>query len=255
MAKSYTEKYKFKNFIKKNTHAKRRLKTLSITHVTEFYNIRDIFDCEGLNPTPCKVFNEDLLYFFYGRPAYRYGKDGVNCSQKAYHPLCLVFELKDLECIDRVYPFDSGGFNYYKDFINTRSPLDYFELERSIEGINDLISFFYKSSSDYYDCCPKPIDSSSFELAFELESYYGMITQGGITADDERNSAIEIQTKNKVALKKLKAIIFPQQKESIIREILKELGVTKCKIEPYYLTGITNPNDYFGEIKRIIRGL
>lgn len=252
---TFSEQYKFKNFIKERSPDKLRHQLLPITHVTEFYNITNILDSDGLIPTPCDIFNEDLLYFFYGRPSYRYGKQAVNCPQNAFHPLCLVFDLTDLSSIDRIYPFDSGGFGHYNKYVHPNSSLEKFELANNVEGIDDLISFFYKSSSDYFDCLPMHIDPGIFEIAFDVESYYSMITQRGVTGDDERNSAIEIQTRNKVQLKKLKAIIFPKSAESIIRTILDHLGVTDCKIAPYFLSGITNPNDYFGEIKRIIREL
>lgn len=246
------DSFEFKNFIKKKN--KKVLKTLALTHLTEFYNVRAIIANQKLTATHCKVFNENLLYFFYGRPAYRIGKEKTNTCQKAFHPICFVFDFDKIKKIERVFPFDSGGFNFYKKFLHPKSKLEDYQLENELVNINDLINFFYSSEMSYFDDNPKAINTKPFEWAFEVESYYGMISNKAITTDDERNSTIEIQTREEMALRDLKAIIFPKQEETTMRKQLRLLNIN-CKLETYHLSGITNPNDYFSSIKEIVRNL
>jgi hypothetical protein len=44
---------------------------LPLTHVTSSYSIHDTMGQEALLPWHCGIFGGDLVYLFYGRPAYR----------------------------------------------------------------------------------------------------------------------------------------------------------------------------------------
>jgi hypothetical protein len=44
---------------------------LPLVHITRAYAFDTILDGDTLEPKPCDIFNEKLIYLFYGRPAYR----------------------------------------------------------------------------------------------------------------------------------------------------------------------------------------
>lgn len=63
----------------------------------------DGFDCESiiedmyLKPTMCPVFNEELLYFFYGKPSYPVGeKEQYNRTDELCCPVCFIIEKANL---------------------------------------------------------------------------------------------------------------------------------------------------------------
>jgi hypothetical protein len=46
---------------------------------------------DTLEPYECDVFNERLIYMFYGRPAYR-AKDGNNARLEFEWPIVFIFD-------------------------------------------------------------------------------------------------------------------------------------------------------------------
>lgn len=48
-------------------------KRLAWCHTTDAFRLRKIIAEGAFSPSHCDVFDEDLLYFFYGRPAFRRG--------------------------------------------------------------------------------------------------------------------------------------------------------------------------------------
>ena len=50
---------------------------MPLTHITRGVIADDILRSGQISPSPCRVFEQPLAYFFYGRPAYRIGDNGV----------------------------------------------------------------------------------------------------------------------------------------------------------------------------------
>lgn len=85
--------------------------SLPLTHVTDGYSFRDIMGNEALVPSPCRIFGSDLVYLFYGRPAYRSAAELESNGIDAYWPVCFVMEPGAAAAM-RIYPFDSGAFHH-----------------------------------------------------------------------------------------------------------------------------------------------
>ena len=63
---------------------------MPLTHVCQEYFFREILATKQLKPSSCQVFSEELLYFFYGKPAYTPKTDGVAVDASGLAPVCLV---------------------------------------------------------------------------------------------------------------------------------------------------------------------
>jgi hypothetical protein len=83
---------------------------LCLAHVTNMNSLRDMLRTGSISPKHDKLFGEDLVYFFYGRPTYkgawRAGKRAADILERA--PVCIVLRTDGLEKPHRVFPFDTS---------------------------------------------------------------------------------------------------------------------------------------------------
>jgi hypothetical protein len=63
---------------------------LPLTHIARAYAFDEMLSGNTLEPQPCDVFDEELIYLFYGRPAYR-AKDGNNARLEFEWPIVFIF--------------------------------------------------------------------------------------------------------------------------------------------------------------------
>ncbi len=83
---------------------------LPLVHTTEYFNLASIRASHTLQASNCNIFKEPLLYFFYGRPAYRDSSQTSPTRDVGFYPICFVFQ-PDTVCkkVKRLYPFDTGA--------------------------------------------------------------------------------------------------------------------------------------------------
>jgi hypothetical protein len=184
---------------------------LPLVHITRAYSFDEILQGDTLEPGDCEIFNEKLIYLFYGRPAYR-AKEGNNARLEFEWPIVFVFDPEKLAFIKRVFPFDTGAFaqKLYTEFFDKRSELSDFALEPSIESAKKFVATFYQSNNEYYQGGSKknveiPLRQFEAQGVHELARLPGL--QG---ARDERSSAIELQISQAISFKDaLIAIVLP----------------------------------------------
>jgi hypothetical protein len=83
---------------------------LPMVHTTEYFRLPSIQSSNTLQASACKVFGEPLLYFFYGRPAYRDASQTSPTRDVGFYPICFVFRPGTIaKGAKRLYPFDSGA--------------------------------------------------------------------------------------------------------------------------------------------------
>lgn len=191
---------------------------LPLIHITDAYSFTSILAPGKLEPRPCKIFGEDLVYFFYGRPSYRTKHKGSNYVN-ANLPVVMIFH-PSLICsnIKRVFPFDTGAFciGLYSDFFHPNSKLEHFEVDPSVEGAQRVVAYFYRDNSEYYyGGSRKNVEIPS--LNFEAEGIFEMArTSAGGKPDgtfnpDLRSSSVEIQIDKTVDVtNSLLGLIVPQ---------------------------------------------
>jgi hypothetical protein len=209
-------------------------KPLPLTHTTDAYDLRDIISDKEIKPRYCGIFEQDLSYFFYARPAYRKNGETQANSLAAYAPIILIFKPSLSEKAIAAFPFDSGGFKneMYTDLTHHRMSVKDFGLHPSYERIGKLVSCFFGGNKSYYN--QDPASGLKFQKdEHEAESYKELITYRGKNDRDDRSSTIEMVFNRSTPLKdNLLAVVAPNSflKDKAIKARLETLGVP---IRPY----------------------
>lgn len=165
---------------------------LPLTHTTDAYDLRDILAGGSITPRPCPVFNRDLIYTFYGRPAYRKNGNVQANNIAAYAPIILVLDPKCSEEGSMLFPFDSGAFRseFYDDVRHHKMRVEDFGLHPSYERIGKLIGCFYGSNLAYFD--QKPIAPELSSMDYEGHTYSHLINSRGKNERDDRSASLEL---------------------------------------------------------------
>jgi hypothetical protein len=204
-------------------------KPLPLTHTTDAFDLRDIIVDKKIKPRHCAIFDEDLSYHFYGRPAYRKNAETQANSLAAYAPVIFIFKPTIADKAIAAFPFDSGAYagERYSDVIHHRMSVKDFGLEPSFEKIGKLVAFFFGNNKRYYDQIPTP-GKAIGKLEFEAESIKELVTYRGKNDRDDRSSTIELIFDKGIELKgNLLGIIVPNSfmKDRAFKTTLSTLDV------------------------------
>jgi len=227
---------------------------LPLTHMTDAYRFRAVVEEGQLATSPCSVFNEPLLYLFYGRPAYRVAAQIEGTGQDAYWPICFVLK-PGIAGAKRTYPFDSGAFHHgrFADYCHRDMIKEDFQLDADPSSPGRVIGLFWDGARDYFD----NIGFSDFvpdPLAFEAKSYFEMIRSNSNAPFDERHSTIELQFDQPIALKgNLLAVILPQCFAT--DEIVRHFGAMDVLVLPFDTVNRHTAANMVGQIYDIARDL
>src|ERR1700741_1837602 len=83
-------------------------KELPLVHTTEYFRLASIQSNHTLQTTDCKVFGKPILYFFYGRPAYRDCSHTTPVRDVGFCPVCFVFGPATIcKKAHKMFPFDT----------------------------------------------------------------------------------------------------------------------------------------------------
>lgn len=228
---------------------------LPLIHTSRCEFIDVIISGGGLTPQPCPVFHEDLLYLFYGRPAYRSRKGHQGGDRIGLCPVCFVFKPGSAvtTAIRRLFPCDSGALaaDRFQPEIHT-SDRDDLELEPNIESARKLVSLYFAKNSRYFHGEVAPgitLPGGSIE-----ERFLQLLQRDGPVQYDDRKSAIEIQTDQNISLTdQLLFIVLPESymDEAQIREAI--LMVWKCDVITYEFVKGSAPNEYYAIVRSCVR--
>ena len=162
-------------------------------HTTDAFRLRSLIKTGVLSVNHCKVLDEDLLYFFYGRPAFRRDEDEqLRLTSKS--PVVIVLKTEIVAKGLRMFPFDSGAFQTgrYQNWIHSGMTLADFQLAQSSEAPQRCISAFFGSSNKYLRLeGQKP--SLPYAGEFEVESLVALFNDPDATTADDRRLAVELQ--------------------------------------------------------------
>lgn len=203
-----------------------------------------------LEARSCSVYGEDLLYLFYGRPAYRPKTTGFH--DIPYCPMCFILKLNRHSLnLRRVMPVDSGGVSESK-FQPHLDPtqLDHLELDASIESAQKIVQVFYKDNRSYLVGNCQPLSSFADASDDLVKRYITMLHDRDISRADDRRSAVEFQATGKVSLKDdLQAIVLPEcllDNYVLKRTILEEWNALPIT---YPVVAATSPSEYVPVIR------
>lgn len=227
---------------------------LGLTHVTDCARLGSLVASRKLEPRLCDVFGEHLIYFFYGRPAYRRQWDGGTTSNLDYARICLVLRDDIAALAHRILPFDSGGFKRYSSAFHDSLKLPDFEILASDHPLK-IIGAFYDTLEGYWTMNPR--QPRTFHATENIiRSYYQLITGGLAEQFDDRCASIEVQLAAPLPLNgEVLALIGPNQ---IFDDPAVQTMVADWGAEPrgYRVSKMFNPAEVagrlFAEVERFL---
>lgn len=178
-------------------------------HTCDGFYLQKVIDSGSLIPTKCPEYGEDLLYLFYGRPAYK-KKDGDPSKLSFLMPVCFILDYNAVTAIRRIAPFDTGGFKEYNGFMHQAAQRDEYLLNPDKKSIEKFLGFFYESNEHYFKGRPKEL--VTYDRAHhQLESVHNIMKDCGKCSGDDRKYTIELQLTDPIPLDAglLQAVILP----------------------------------------------
>lgn len=162
-----------------------------------------------LRPEECDVYETELLYLFYGRPAYKAPGGAGASGILDLAPVCLVLDPEIAGLATRVVPFDSGGFPRYSHLIGPDLPR--FEFELGDPGmVRRLVSAFWSTNRNYYDQEPTVREQEIPPSRRSARAIARLLADASIRDHDDRAGTIELQVGGEVPLAdSLRAVVAP----------------------------------------------
>ncbi len=234
---------------------------LPLLHTSSAYSFADICAGDVLSPTYCKHFRQELLYLFYGRPAYR--TELAEFSDLEFNwPIVFIFDPKKIDGITSIYPFDSGAFflNLYNRFFSKQSRHEDFKLPGDLSYASKLVGTFYGDESEYIlshstknvEIPPMNFEAQGVHKLTREPAYQSRISEDQVTRD-ERSSAIEVQTNQSIDIAAATlAIVVPSRylRIPLVVEALERWGISGDSIKYYETIGFHDNNSWLGQIYR-----
>lgn len=224
---------------------------LPLAHTTLMKSFDNILSKLRISPQHCKIFDSDLLYFYYGKPNYRSNQYGTPTTSAVSLPICILFKNSILNSnkIEHIFPFDSGAFqnNIYDGFIEESANLDEYALLPTLSCVGKFLNYMFENFDEYYRGHPKDIPVPPIPV--QISNLFNLYRATGRQKFDDRAKSIEISVSNHVDLSKdnIELIICPDK----LRKILDEKFKDNITIEYYPTKDLCNPNDYYGVINHI----
>ena len=162
--------------------------------------------------TLCPVFSELLVYFFYGRPAYKVSVAEDQRVTDEYLPIALIFEGSAISNISRIFPFDTGAFpkEAYKPALHKDVDMTEFQVDPTLEAAQRIVAAFFGSNDNYVLGDPTSTPPPNFFDEPEAFAHRYIIDGAVKIGTDDRRYTVELQTKDEIALAgELKAVIVP----------------------------------------------
>ncbi|MDQ0350155.1 hypothetical protein [Ancylobacter vacuolatus] len=182
---------------------------LSLVHCTTVDQGVQMLASGELRPTHCGVYDDDLLYLFYGRPAYKPAERAGASYMVELAPMCLVLKPSLLASARRSLPFDSGGFSRYENLIGRGLSRQDFELSGDETAPSRLVTAFYGNNRNYYE--QLPLQQPQFDVSRRTaRALARLISDTSIRNDDDRCGTIEVQFSQPIRIAEaLQAIVAP----------------------------------------------
>lgn len=222
---------------------------LPLFHVCDALGFRGIQKEETLKTNNCTVFQQDLLYFFYGRPSYRIRGHGVPTSNPSLLPVCFVLDFEKIGPPHHVYPFDSGAAhaNMFVDFFPDECGNADFALTPNCEAPARIVSCFYETNWRYFleEGAAREIKA----MDIEAQVYQNLLENKGDTKYDNRRSTVEVAYAAHVPLTKenFLAIVIPitMLNDQRVTDFIASYNAKTLT----YITSHENPGGYHAAIK------
>lgn len=202
------------------------------SHVSIARWFTDIVDQGELAPRMCSVFNQALIYFFYGGVFYRTGDKPTRNAAEL--PIAFLFDPGVLKSFFRYYPFDTGALASGR-YGPAGEHLKPFEETYAVAGEHDpsmpskMVYFLYQTNQRYLQGnvnddlakMPNPLPQVCAFLKDDLSKH-------GV---DQRQALIECHSKEPISLKGLLWVGFPETMTDVFGQISH---LTRPSMPDYY---------------------
>jgi hypothetical protein len=198
----------FAEFVEAHAPAKN---DLPFVHSTRCEFFKSLATTGQLHPTTCAVFKEPLLYFFYGRPAFRPRGGSKPDTTRGLLPVCFVLKPDVIDAhLHRVFPFDSGAASKGL-FAPHVSAVQGFGIATTVMAIKKAVTAFFETNEAYFLAMPRTdLANHPGRSLAPVNCYCSLIGSEGVADYDDRRCAFEVQTKISVPLKdNLLTVILP----------------------------------------------
>lgn len=226
---------------------------LPLIHTSRCEHVEAIITSNALTPRYCSVFKESVLYFFYGRPAYRPSAPAPGGDIIPLCPVCFVFKPRTVSTsLCRVFPCDSGAISQgLFDPHIASSAIAELELDPHIDSARRLVSAFFQTNRDYFVGKVRTgVSCGSCEMATK---YYGLINAPRVHAFDDRKSAIEIQTHHPASLAgHLLFVVLPNEFLEVPHIRSAILNEWNCDPIGYPTYNGDSPTSYFSVVREMV---
>lgn len=186
---------------------------LAWCHTTDTFQLRSIVKEGVLCPQFCRVFDEEILYCFYGRPAFRrHAENQIRLSSKAPTVIILKHEVENTSG-RRLFPFDSGAFGTkYSQWLHSKMQLSDFELECRSRVPQRFVKAFFGSNDAYLNVRPSQPELK-YSGIYEVESVVEILRDPTAENADDRRLALELQVGEKIPFtsNSVMALIVPDE--------------------------------------------
>jgi len=185
-------KDRFKTYVASTGHT---TAPLPLGHTLEFVDFVNLMHAPQMARPECDVYRpERLIYYFYGRPAYKPLNRNESVSIGAFNLAGLVFDASTMPPPHRIMPFDSGALEagLYNHAVHTSLKREHFELNPELSSAQKIVSKFFGSNKNYYlGRAAAPLAHPQTEL--EAHAYQALIGSRNATKADDRRATIEFQ--------------------------------------------------------------
>ena len=222
-------------------------KAMPLMHSTSTGTGAKIVVSGEIKTRTCEVYGEDLVYLFYGRPAFKPLASIAASAIDEHLPMCLVIDPNLLGDAIRIVPFDSGGYSRYSAQTGPLLERADFELGPDGEIPLRLVRAFFETNRNYYHQLPTA-DPDKIPVSEAAARAYARLTRDtSIADDDDRRSTIEIQISEAVQLAPaLLAVVAPPvlMSDPKVKGVLD--GLPDVRQISYDTYGRQQPSAYMG---------
>jgi hypothetical protein len=232
---------------------------LPLTHITKGVVAEDIIRSGRVEPSNCKVFDEPLAYFFYGRPAYRTDDEGA-VKAEALCPYCFVFKPDLIDRAKSVHAFDTGAFvaRMYSGIVSEEMNVNDFRLANA-RTPNQLISSVFGNLVAYFNGDIRAVAANPPQVhphQFHAKAYMDLILSQGRNEPDDRLYTVEVVFGDPVPLSgSLLAVVLPHTLWStdVKASWLESLAATSVSIIPYEFMPGRSAEHYHSLLERAVK--
>lgn len=235
---------------------------LPLLHTTAAYDFTEIAGADSIAPMHCDIFDEELTYLFYGRPAYR-TQAAVHRNLKYNWPFCFVLDPEHVASVKAIYPFDTGAFalGLYQGFFHKNTERDDFRLPGDLKYARKVAGRFYEDAKDYLTGGTQKYEDlplSEFEAQGiqALANYPQRVALNANTPQrDERSTSIEVQSNCQIEIDEAcMALIIPEPwaVEPIFQEAIGRWNIAD-KVHKYEIDSVNEQNNWVGSLYPVVR--